>query len=141
VLPRVRQGRYVVVDNWYGKFIAKVHVDGCWPLVDFQTVFESVPAPHLTVFLDIEPAIAERRKDAFTTSETGLRVREDLRPARPDTFVSYQARVAAAYHALAPWGGWQSLDVRQLDADDVAARVVELASAHAAATPRTTGAR
>lgn len=69
VRPRVSDS-IVVSAGWFYKFLAKYarkmqEID--WIL----DVFEAIPEPDVTVFLDVSPSVTVTRRDSFTKTETG----------------------------------------------------------------------
>gem|GEM_PF-4938909 len=81
----------VIVDGWYYRNIAKTIVrsgaDERW----LDSLFASAVMPDVVVLLDVDPAVAWKRRSEFTDTELGRWDGFDGEPV--DAFCSYQTRI------------------------------------------------
>ena len=127
VSPSVAEGTIVLADTWGYKFLAKlalrppakVSFDAAWRL------FRTLPQPDVVIYLDADPAVAAKRKDAFTGSETGNR--EGAPDLSAAAFIRYQRSLAEVLESFASNGGWVRVDTSFHGAQEVASAVADIA--------------
>lgn len=121
--PALRAGAFVVTDNWYFKFFARVTIDTGYPREDFDKIFEGIGQPTEVFYLDVDPEVAAARKAVFTQGELGEHQCGHRSPG--EGFVGYQSKVAAFYRGLARERKWQVIEPGTLTPAELAEVVVE----------------
>lgn len=96
--PLLRDGAFVIVDNWYYKFAARFRLKPEFSSGYVAASFAHLSEPDLVVFVDVDPTVAVTRRREFSATESG---RMDGR-AKGDSadFVDYQGRVLDELRAL-----------------------------------------
>jgi thymidylate kinase len=113
IQPALAAGTHVILDNAHHKVLARYAVNPGVPTDLAEQVFAHLTEPDLVIFLRIGAREALRRKDAFTSLETGHSGDGEA------NFVSYQDTVSAQLHEQEQRGGWLSIDVTDMDQDAV----------------------
>ncbi len=90
VKPAHETGEIVVVDNWFYKFAARFALKNNQALLQLaKTCFGVLPVPDLTIFLEMDAALAAQRKNGrFLPSECGVLETGGLPNA--ENFIRYQ---------------------------------------------------
>jgi thymidylate kinase len=115
VQPLLREGRCVVVDNWYYKFAARFLLKPDFERHLVLSSFRHLTEPDVVVFVDVDPRVAVTRRTAFSATESGRM--DGYRKGGKDDFVEYQERVLESLRGF--FGpGWVRLAAtgRPLDA-------------------------
>jgi thymidylate kinase len=108
IRPLLAEARWVVVDGWIHKYVARFllkpqlrpdYVRGC---------FDHVSIPETVILLDVDPEITAGRRPGFKATESGALDGFEGR-SRAD-FIAYQARVRRNLLAMADESGWFILD-------------------------------
>jgi thymidylate kinase len=124
IAPLLAAGQVVVTDTWTYKFLAKLALR---PEVDLDAaaaVFAGLPRPDLVVHLQLDPAVAARRKDRIAISEAGNH--EGVVALTAQAFIDYQQRLAVVLDGWSRRDGWTGLDVTALGEPEVADAVTAL---------------
>lgn len=90
--PLVDGGNVVIVDGWYGKSWARAALKGCEGSF-LSSLFESVIAPDLVVYLDVDLRAVFQRK-SFRQHEVGGY--HDYPSYGLDSYIDFQNRLASA---------------------------------------------
>ncbi|WP_395577244.1 dTMP kinase [Streptomyces sp. BK79] len=113
IQPALAAGTHVILDNAHHKILARYAVN---PQVSprlCEQVFAHLTKPDLVLFLNIDAREALARKGSFTSLEAGHAGGGD------EDFIRYQDTVLDQMREQAQRGAWLTLDVAQLDHDQV----------------------
>lgn len=113
IQPALAAGTHVILDNAHHKILARYAVN---PEVSprlCEQVFAHLTKPDLVFFLNIGAREALVRKGSFTSLEAGHAGGGD------EDFIRYQDTVLDQMREQAERGAWLTLDVAQLDRDQV----------------------
>ncbi|MFD4350747.1 dTMP kinase [Streptomyces coelicoflavus] len=113
IQPALSAGTHVILDNAHHKILARYAVN---PKVSprlCEQVFAHLTKPDLVLFLNIDAREALARKGSFTSLEAGHAGGGD------EDFIRYQDTVLDQMREQAKRGAWLTLDVAQLDRDQV----------------------
>lgn len=119
IQPALATGTHVILDNTHHKILARYAVNPDVPTRLAEQVFAHLTEPDLVIFLRIGAREALRRKESFTSLETGHSGTGD------DDFIRYQDSVLVQLREQEQRGGWLSLDVTDKDRDTVYKAAVE----------------
>lgn len=120
VSPLLAAGHVVLVDTWAAKFLAKLSLRPV-DFDHFRVLFSRLPQPDLVIHLDADPEILAERKEYFGISEAGNR--EGLVELTRASYVDYQRKLATTMDGFARDYEWSTVDVADLDMDQVAEAV------------------
>lgn len=99
-----RERQILIADGSHYRVIAKAHLRGGLDIGWLEGLFARAPQPDVVLLLDIDPALAWRRRPAFKATEIG---RWDGQASPPDVaFCSYQGRVRELLLTFARRHGW-----------------------------------
>ncbi|GIH24624.1 hypothetical protein Aph01nite_29340 [Acrocarpospora phusangensis] len=113
VRPAVAAGTYVVLDNAHHKILARYAVNPEVPTRLAEQVFAHLTEPDVVFFLNIGAREALARKGSYTSLETGHSGGDD------EDFIRYQDTVLNQMRKQAASGAWLSLDVAEMNRDQV----------------------
>ncbi|WP_326733981.1 dTMP kinase [Streptomyces sp. NBC_01022] len=113
IQPALAAGTHVVLDNSHHKILARYAVNPEVSSRLCEQVFAHLTKPELVFFLSIGAREALVRKGSFTSLEAGHAGGGD------EDFIRYQDTVLDQMRAQAHRGGWLTLDVAQLDREQV----------------------
>ncbi|OVZ99599.1 thymidylate kinase [Streptomyces sp. CS113] len=111
--PALAAGTHVVLDNAHHKILARYAVNPQVCPRMCEQVFAHLTKPDLVLFLNIGAREALARKGSFTSLEAGHVGGGDA------DFIRYQNTVLDQMREQAQRGAWLTLDVAQLDRDQV----------------------
>lgn len=107
-----------VMDNWINKFVARIACDGRYPLAEIRSLLRPLPQPDMVFLLDVDPAVAARRKKGATDAERGLL-------AGADDFAAHQGTVRKVLLALAEDLRWVVVSPGPRSAAEIAQEVAD----------------
>ncbi|GAA3012907.1 dTMP kinase [Actinokineospora diospyrosa] len=113
IQPALAAGTHVILDNAHHKILARYAVNPEVSTELAEQVFAHLTEPDLVFFLHIDAHTALTRKGEFSSLETGHSGGAD------EDFVRYQDTVLATLREHADRGGWLSMDVTDMDRDQV----------------------
>jgi Thymidylate kinase len=102
-----RAAEIAITDGWYFKFVARLRLQGYDPRV-LDATFSEVPKPDRVILLDVEPAVAWKRK-AFRPLETGMHVPGS--EGGHAGFIEYQGGTLRILREMAERHRWDVLTV------------------------------
>lgn len=91
IQPLLREGKFVIVDNWYYKFAARFLLKSDFEKHFVLSSFRHLTVPDLVVFVDVDPRVAVTRRTNFSAPESG-RMDGHSKGDHQD-FVAYQEKV------------------------------------------------
>ncbi|MFF2506324.1 dTMP kinase [Streptomyces sp. NPDC058067] len=113
IKPALTAGTHVVLDNAHHKILARYAVNPEVSPLLCEHVFAHLTNPNMVFFLSIGAREALARKGSFTSLEAGHAGGDD------EDFIRYQDTVLDQMREQAERGTWMTLDVAQLDRDQV----------------------
>ncbi|WP_413116260.1 dTMP kinase [Streptomyces sp. CY1] len=113
IRPALAAGTHVILDNAHHKILARYAVNPEVSTHLAEEVFAHLTEPDLVIFLRIGAREALARKGSFTSLETGHSGNGD------EHFIRYQDTVLDQLREQEQRGGWLSLDVTDMDRDQV----------------------
>ncbi|MGA4605132.1 dTMP kinase [Pseudoalteromonas maricaloris] len=107
----LRNGKSVVIDGWYYKYIARFCLKKEYDQVTLRTIFGNILEPDISILLDIDPytAYSRKKKDALIASSESGKL-DGYAGKQSESFVKYQTDVADVYGQLAKERSWLVLD-------------------------------
>lgn len=130
IRPNLSKGRVVIADSWCYKFLARFMLKGPLRAKQALEALSHLSKPDMTVFLEVEPEEAARRKAELTMAECGNM--DGYSGLSHENFISYQSRIQTALRTLASRNAWFTINTTSLPADQVAKGAVEAFRAFAA---------
>ena len=109
----------VICDSWIEKIIARFSLKGDIAPALLDDLRNTVSQPDLTIFLDVGPEHAAKRKSEFGQAESGTL--DGYGPPSHDSFVAYQTTVRGAYVDLLSAPNCVVISCRSLSPEAVAA--------------------
>ena len=128
IQPLLKQGSFVVLDNWYYKFAARYALKSTVSFQHVEDCFAHLHTPDHVVLLDVDPELALRRKDQFNLAEIGAL--DGLSSSPAQDFVRYQQRVRDVLLGFAKQHGWVVVTVGRRTPSDVLEEVLERLRLH-----------
>jgi dTMP kinase len=123
IAPLLAQGVDVVADAWWSKPLARNAVHELGDHEAATQLFAHVPAPDVTLFLDVEPVVASARRTTWKESELGAH--GGLFHGTPqERFITYQGRVRKALQRMAQQHGWATVRPQVTDSPEVVLKMV-----------------
>ncbi|MFJ9712148.1 dTMP kinase [Streptomyces sp. NPDC101234] len=113
IQPALAAGTHAILDNSHHKILARYAVNPEVSARLCEQVFAHLTEPDLVFFLNIGAREALVRKGSFTSLETGHAGGGD------EDFIRYQDTVLDQMREQAERGAWLTMDVAQLDRDQV----------------------
>lgn len=113
IRPALAAGTHVILENAHHKILARYAVNPEVSTSLAEQVFAHLAEPDLVIFLRISAREALTRKGSFTSLETGHSGSGD------EHFIRYQNTVLDQLREQQQRGGWLSLDVTDMDRDQV----------------------
>ncbi|WP_328919776.1 AAA family ATPase [Streptomyces sp. NBC_01550] len=113
IQPALAAGTHVVLDNAHHKILARYAVNPEVSTRLSEQVFAHLKGPELVFFLNIGAREALARKGSFTSLEAGHSGGGD------EDFIRYQDTVLDQMREQSERGAWLSLNVAQMDRDQV----------------------
>jgi thymidylate kinase len=129
VRPALANGRFIVTDNWYYKFIARFAAKPSYTLGDLEHCFARISVPTDVIMLDVAPEVAAGRRPEFSQTEHGRL--DGGTQGDPGEFIRYQGRIRDILRSFGTAHHWHFIDSTRLTAEAVthAATSTILASA------------
>jgi thymidylate kinase len=110
IQPALQAGIHVILDNSHHKILARYATRSAVPADLARQVFAHLSPPDIVLFLEVTAEQALRRKQVFSSLETGHT------GSAGNAFISYQDTVAASLRLLAAGESWVPIDVTGQDA-------------------------
>jgi dTMP kinase len=123
VQPLLDQGRLVVVDNWYYKFISRFFLKAQLNSSHVEDCFRSLSVPDCVVLLDVSPDVAASRKKKFTVPESGNL--DGLHGRTRENFIKYQDLMHQILLEFQREKQWAIIKTDHLSEDEVVRCVIE----------------
>lgn len=118
VRPALDEGLTVLVDSAHYKTLARYILKPDFPVELAWQVFANLRSPELVALLEVDPAVALRRKGGFAAIEAGFVGPE------ADAFIRHQGELQDVLRAFANRWGWRRLNTSTLAEDEVLANVL-----------------
>ncbi len=128
IQPLLRQGKFVVVDNWYYKFAARFLLKPEFERAYVLSSFRHLTVPNLVVFLDVDPRKTVARRDAFSATEGGRM--DGYKVGDAADFISYQERVLDQLRGFQD-AGWSRIEASDTSLEELVAEAARIVSAAA----------
>ena len=113
IQPALAAGTHVILDNAHHKILARYAVNPTVSTRLAEQVFDHLVEPELVILLRISATETLARKGSFSSLEAGHFGDRD------QDFIRYQDTVLAQLREQGQRSGWLSLDVAQMDRDQV----------------------
>jgi dTMP kinase len=124
IQPSIAQGRTVILDGWFYKFLCRFKARDRDELSLLESLLVGLRKPSIGVYLNISPQIAAERKPSFTASECG--VLDGYKTANLPNFIAYQRNQKAHFDDLAKSEGWGLLDAETLQPEQLADEILQI---------------
>ncbi|HEV7669553.1 MAG TPA: hypothetical protein VGS22_13600 [Thermoanaerobaculia bacterium] len=124
IQPLLKQGKFVVLDNWFYKFAARFLLKPEFEHHFVLSSFRHLTVPKLVVFLDVDPRRTVVRREAFSATEAGRM--DGYKMGDSADFISYQERVLERLRCFRDTG-WVRIDASDKTLEELveeAARIV-----------------
>lgn len=127
ISPLLREGKVVISDGWYFKYLARFKLKGHYDMELAYRTFEKIIKPDQVFLMEIDVEEAARRKHAFSAGETGAM--DDKTVSNIDGFKRYQRQVQDVLHVHAERERWHRVTCEtrapNLIACEIATRIIE----------------
>lgn len=95
IRPLIESGVSCIADGWHYKYLARFLIKDADLAKEALTAFSTIRKPDAVIFLDVDPALAAKRKGSFRLSESGAY--DGGNEDRLKSFIAYQNRVRSSY--------------------------------------------
>ena len=108
IAPEPTRHRLLLMDGWYYRLIAKFLYKGGYEREWLFSLFSTVTEPDLVVLLDVDPALAWKRRPTFKPNEIGVYERRSAEGENSDfqLYCRYQAALRETLLQLAQERSW-----------------------------------
>lgn len=116
IQPLLAQGRWVIVDGWYYKYLARFMLKDAFQSQYLKDSFAHLTMPDCTAWLQMAPELAAVRRQTHKATESGAL---DGTAGGAAGFVSYQSSVQSQLQLLASRYHWNMIEANQSKHDVV----------------------
>jgi thymidylate kinase len=106
ISPKLKEGRTLIIDGWYYKFMAKLLARG-FDYDYLNMIFSHIKPPDAVILLELDiEAVWERKKD-FRLHEMGLH--HSYPELGKSSFIDYQSKIFDCFKLIARKNNWVTL--------------------------------
>lgn len=108
VVPKLKDGRTLIIDGWYYKFMAKLLVRG-FDYDYLDAIFSHIPPPDAVILLEPDIEAVWNRKKNFRLHEMGLH--HPYPELGERSFIDYQSKILSYFQFIARKQHWITLSL------------------------------
>ncbi|KGX85213.1 dTMP kinase [Pontibacillus litoralis] len=126
IKPLLNSSYTIIMDNWYYKLFARYTLKNNFDQELTKKSFQSLLKPDITIFLDVDPYVAVKRRDNISITESGNM--DGLNGKTTTNFITYQSMVRGVLNDFCNEQKWKKFFIDHNTEEEITNKACKILS-------------